>query len=51
MISKMNERRGWKTVNNEEGTNWEEPQTRPRRNTLRGYGPVSWNFKAQDVMI
>jgi hypothetical protein len=51
MISKMDERRGWKNVNNEEGTNWKEPQTRLRGNTLRGYEPKSWHFKAQDVMI
>ena len=47
----MVERRGWKNVSNEEGTNWKEPQTRSWRNTLRAYGPRSWNFKAQDVMI
>jgi hypothetical protein len=60
MISKMDERRKWTNVNNEEGRKEElqkneerieEPRTTPRRDILTSYATRSWNFKEQDVMI
>jgi hypothetical protein len=59
MISKMDERRKWKSVNNEEGRettedwimNWEEPQTKPRRNTLRANVTRLRNCKEEDGTI
>jgi type I site-specific restriction endonuclease len=59
MISKMDERRKWKHVNNEEGRRnyrrlrkgLKKPRKRPKRNILRTYVMRLQNFKEQDVMI
>jgi hypothetical protein len=53
MISKTDERRKWKNVNNEEGrkkygrlrNDLKEPRTTPRRNIWRAYATRSHNFK------
>lgn len=56
--SKMDERRKWKTVNNEEGTpikrlrnKLTEPQTRLQCNIFSPYVTKSWNFKEHDDTI
>jgi hypothetical protein len=60
MISKQDERRSgqcqqwrkdWKTTTDDRGTNWKQPETRPRRNILRENGTRSLNFKGQDIII
>jgi hypothetical protein len=33
------------------GTNFKEPQTKPRRNILRTYMTMSWDIKEQNVMM
>jgi len=58
-ISKMDERREWKNVNNEEGRkNYRRLRHELKRATdkkngipLRTYVTRLWNFKEQDIMI
>jgi hypothetical protein len=59
MISKMDERKEWKNVNNDEGTkNYRRLKHKLKRATdnqnwipLRTYVTRLWNFKEQDIMI
>ena len=59
MISKMDERRKWKNVNNEEGrknyrrlrNESKKATDNAKKNILRTYVTKLWNFKEQGVMI
>jgi len=59
MISKMDERRKWKNVNNEEGrknyrrlrNELKKATDNAKKNILRTYVTKLWNFKEQGVMI
>jgi hypothetical protein len=59
IINKMDERRKWRNVINEEGrknykqvrNESKEPYARPKWSILRAYVTRTWNFKEQDVMM
>lgn len=58
-ISKMDERKQWEKVNDEEGRwttedwgkNWKTGKDKPKKEYLRAYVTISWDFKEQEVTI